>query len=306
MAARVTLPVLVQFPHPGGEHNPGKATRMPWNTGEHRRKFLQSRGRYLGADGALTDARLSFWGEWEPPSYVVKRWPAEDDDLPRFLHTPVWERPRFDGPRQNTDPWVFGDCFRYSNCKQPGRAALQNLAPGSVILFGSAKEPHSKRARFLLDTVFVVGEERQRYSPADPPHTDEIFRICTAESLATSGDGNACGNVTSCEATNASFTLYQGATYENPIDGMYSFVPCRRVDRGDFRFARPELRLPAGIVNPRSAQSPKGADKPLPRCQIRNFWMKVRDQINRAGCLEGVYFPSPPEDQGRPRRAWFG
>ena len=306
MTAQPALAALVQFPHPGGEHNPGEARRQPWNTGDHRRKFLQGPGRYLGTDGALVEAALAFWGEWEAPSYVVKSWSAEEDDLPRFLHAPVWERPRFNGPRQNTDPWVFGDCFRYSNCKQLSQPALQNLAPGSVILFGSSKDPRSNRTRFLLDTVFVVGEERQRYRPADPPATDEVFRVCTVESLATDSDGNMCGSVKPCGATNSWFTLYNGATNENPIDGMYCFVPCRRVDREDFRFDRPKLSLPVEIVNPRSAQSPKGADRPLPRWQIRNFWMNVRDHIRAAGCLEGVHFSTPPEDHGEPRGAWFG
>jgi hypothetical protein len=45
--------VVVQFPHPGREHDPGDATVMLWNTKDHGRKFLRSTGRYLDAHGAL-------------------------------------------------------------------------------------------------------------------------------------------------------------------------------------------------------------------------------------------------------------
>src|SRR5580693_6118260 len=86
------IPVFVHFPHPGDEHNPGNVRRQPWNTGNHRRKFLRSDGRYVAEDGSLYDASLVFWGEWEAPSYIVDCWLPEGR-LPRFLHEPVWERP---------------------------------------------------------------------------------------------------------------------------------------------------------------------------------------------------------------------
>src|SRR5215208_6675285 len=60
-------PVFVHFPHPGSEHNPGRAERQTWNTNpKHRRKFLRGPGRYVGPEGALADALLAFWAEWEP------------------------------------------------------------------------------------------------------------------------------------------------------------------------------------------------------------------------------------------------
>jgi hypothetical protein len=129
--------VFVHFPHPGTEHNPGRISRQPWNTNlKHRRKFLRSPGRYVAPGGSLAEAPLAFWAEWEAPSYVIQRWP-EEGALPRFLQEPRWERPTIKGFRQNTDPWVFGDCFHYSNCYQLNQSGLRNLAAGSVILFGS-------------------------------------------------------------------------------------------------------------------------------------------------------------------------
>lgn len=290
-------PVFVHFPHPGAEHYPGRMSRQPWNTNrKHRRKFLRSPGQYVATAGSLAEAPLAFWAEWEAPSYVIRRW-LEGDHFPRFLQEPRWERPRIKGFRQNTDPWVFCDCFRYSNCHQLNQRGLQNLAPGSVILFGSTLGLASGAGpRFVLDTLFVVAEQRQRFTPADPPDTDEAFRVSTTESLATSDNTNSCGTSNTCGGASVCFTLYHGATHEAPINGIYSFVPCRRADREDFRFARPALSLPVEIVNPRSWRSPKGAGRPLPPRQIRDLWTIVRDQIIGAGCLEGVHFSTPPED----------
>jgi hypothetical protein len=59
---------VVQFPHPGGEHDPGNQLRQPWNTGKHRRKFLCAPGHYVSDDASIASAALVFWGEWESPS----------------------------------------------------------------------------------------------------------------------------------------------------------------------------------------------------------------------------------------------
>jgi hypothetical protein len=183
-------PVIVHFPHPGTEHNATRMSRQPWNTNKkHRRKFLCSVGRHVDSNERLVEELLAFWGEWEAPSYVRKHWP-KDGELPQFLQEPVWERPTVARFRQNTDPWVFGDSFRYSNCKQAKQKKLQRLPSDSVILFGS-KRPG--KFEFALDTVFVVGERPQKFSPANPPNTDEAFRICTIESLASGGGENTCG-----------------------------------------------------------------------------------------------------------------
>jgi hypothetical protein len=175
-------------------------------------------------DESVSQSDLVFWGEWEAPSYVIKRW-EQKDPLPRFLHRPVWERPATKGPRQNTDPWVFGDSFRFSNCRQltPQRnpSALQKLTPGSMVLFGS-----TIGGEFIIDTVFVV-KDFCPFSPGKPPETDEAFRVCTVESLITTGNAAA-----------DPFTLYRGATYEAPVNGMYSFVPCRRANADKARLSR--------------------------------------------------------------------
>ena len=55
------------------------------------------------------------------------------------------------GGLHNTDPFIFGDRFLYSNCKQATSTRLRSLGRGSVIAFGS----HTAR-RWVLDTVMVV------------------------------------------------------------------------------------------------------------------------------------------------------
>jgi hypothetical protein len=261
MTGSSTAPVFVQFPHPGKEHNPGKVRRQSWNRCDHRRKFLTSNGRYTTGDGSIDCAALVFWGEWEAPSYVKAGWP-KNGSLPRFLHAPVWEHPKDTDFRQNTDPWVFGDCFRYSNCHQLNQSSLRTLAPGSVVLFGSS----SRRDRiFAIDTVFVVGTNAALFSPGEPPVTEEAFRVSTLDSLVTSGNAQDI------------FVLYRGATYENQISGMYSFVPCRRADCTEPRFARPPISLPADYINPSSTQSPSNAGKGRSISDVRAQWESVRD-----------------------------
>ena len=269
---------VVQFPHPGAERILRDGSWMPWNTGRHGRKFLRSAGRSVDPQGRARDvASLFFWGEWEAPSRIVSRWRREGQ-LPRALHVPVWERPPTLNYRLNTDPWVFGETFRYSNCKQltsyKNPSALQALTPGSVILFGSTLD-----GEFVLDTVFVV-KEAECYVPRHPPETDEAFRVCTIESLTTDDSGEY------------RFTLYRGATFDKPIGGMYSYVPCRDAARPDARFARPAVFLP-GDINPASTQSPSGAKRPRTIEQAFQQWDSVREQVVGAKCELGVSFETP-------------
>lgn len=257
---------FVQFPHPGGEHHP-PIDDMPWNVSDHRRKFLVAPGRYLGDDDRVADGDLAFWGEWEPPSRIERRWPA-DGRLPRAMHRPYWSGPATDGVRQNTDPWVWGDRMLYSNCKQiigPQRrpTSMQELTPGSVICFGSTID-----GDFCVDTVLVVASA-EPWVPADAEdlRIDDAFKICTGQSLTT----------TSRDA-HLRLTLYRGATVDDPVEGMFSFVPARRADEVDPRFCRPSVRVP-GRINPASWQSTWGSKRPLPVNAIRDAWGSIREQV---------------------------
>lgn len=272
--------VFVQFPHPGGEHVPA-GDEMAWNLGAHRRKFLLARGRYLGADGQPYRGQVTMWGEWEPPSRVVRRWPA-DGRLPRVLHRPYWSDPGRTGPRQNTDPWVWGPTMVYSNCKQitgpqRRRTAMQGLARGSVICFGSTID-----GEFCLDTLMVIaGAQPWVPAEADQLDVDEAFKICTGGSVASTRDD-----------AHLNLTLYRGAAASRPVDGMFSFVPARPAHQNGARFARPAIRLP-GLINASNRQSTWGSRRPLPAATVREAWDSVRDQVLASGAVLAVELDTP-------------
>jgi hypothetical protein len=203
----------------------------------------------------------------------VKKW-SIDRVLPRFLQEPFWEYPKSEQPRQNTDPWVFGNCFRYSNCKQLAQVGLRKLHPGSVIFFGSTIS-----GKFVLDTVFVVAKSRP-FTPRNPPNVDEAFRVCTIDSLIT------------MDAADDNFTLYDAATLEKPLNGMFSFVPCRRANADNYRFARPVLNLPPSYKVTNTRQ-PYGAKSLLAMEQVFQLWEDARRQVLGAACLLGTQFRTP-------------
>src|SRR5689334_11311120 len=119
---------------------------MPWNNGEHGRKFLKGTGTYV-REGFPYTGSFVFWGEWEPPSFAA-RLSESSDGLPGWVHEPVWKEPARRKLLQNTDPLVFGDRFLYSNCRQTHVSSLRNLAPGSLVVFGS-----KLARRWVVDTV---------------------------------------------------------------------------------------------------------------------------------------------------------
>lgn len=272
---------FVQFPHPGGEHHP-PIDDMPWNVTNHRRKFLVAHGRHLDVHDRVGEGDLAFWGEWEPPSRIERRWPAEGR-LPRALHRPYWSRPAADGFRQNTDPWVWGERMVYSNCKQvtgPQRrpTSMQDLTPGSVICFGS-----TIAGDFCVDTVLVVASV-EPWVPADADglSIDNAFKVCTGQALATAPSDARMG-----------LSLYRGATIDDPVEGMFSFVPARRADQGDPRFNRPSVRLP-GRINPASRQSTWGSKRPLSCDAIRSAWDSIREQVLAHDLMLGTQIRIPP------------
>ena len=151
---------LVQFIHPGTECTPKReADFIPWNHGDHRRKFLCNPGWYMEGERQESD-ELTFWGEWEPQSRITRiDNPIEDKCLPHVIHRPLLDlnEPVNDAKgrcRQNTDPFVFHERFLYRCCHQittTGQTQLAHLLPGSIVLFGSCVND-----LFAIDTVFVV------------------------------------------------------------------------------------------------------------------------------------------------------
>lgn len=157
-------------------------------------------------DGDDIDGILSFWGEWEPQSQFRQL----DNGPPWYAHTPFIVEGSTG--KHNTDPFVCGATFWFTNCKQLTRPFLRGLSPGSLILFGT----ECKRfQRFALDTVFVVGG---RFTPDQYAERPAIFpkqlRLATLDHCSV--------------AYKPDLVFYRGRT---PAAGRpFSFVPCRRVE----------------------------------------------------------------------------
>ncbi len=284
------MPSIVQFTHPGGEHGPDSASRnyKSWNTGLHKRKFLECEGSYINR-GYLKHGLLRFWGEWEPPSEVQELSRNPEPGHPRWLHKPVMpvEIPISDGRTyQNTDPFVFGDRFRYFVCKQyirkTGRVTqMARLDRGSVILFGSTKGRSRAESTFLLDTVFVVSDYID-YDPANGKlllecderipdyYKDIVYRIAFPQK------------------TNVSLPMrcYLGATFDSPFQGMYSYVPSQSEREGiSTGFPRVQLKdmlILTNNLNSKPKRTVLGIE------EIAEYWSSILRFTQEQKCLPGV------------------
>ena len=142
----------------------------------------------------------------------------------------------------------------------------------------------------MLDTVLVVGGIDGTFVPAAGPGdfpVDAAFDECTLRSLAGYAPHIA----------GSDYTLFRGATIDDPVDGMISFAPCLPHGDPHMRFARPAIDLP-GIVNPASTQSPSGAKQMRPLGEVVDTWRRVADQVRQAGLELGVHFATPPRQDG--------
>lgn len=267
---------FVQFPHPGGEHRP-KGRVMEWNRGPHARKFLKATGEYV-LDGQLKAGPLVFWGEWEPQSRVMRTFANGGPGYPRWLHEPYWEVPRHRLHLQNTDPLVFGDSFLYSNCRQARNRKLRELAPGSLVVFGSKHQ-----REFVIDTVLVVGDEAEDFIGASASEVagDDWVRSVVFDPLGMSP-----------KAAHQQFRLYRGRTYAKAPPGPFSFVPCRPYSDADAGFPRPALRLPGGRINANLTRGAKATSASA--AETRLLWEEIVDQVEEAGLALGVRLDPPP------------
>ena len=113
---------FVQFSHPGREHEPEPGGGKGWNTypDMHARKFMEFQGKWIEEGGGVRSGSLRAWGEWEAESDLICELnrPCQDSLSPRYLWRPYYI-PKDNYERlHNTDPFIFGERFLYSNCKQ--------------------------------------------------------------------------------------------------------------------------------------------------------------------------------------------
>jgi hypothetical protein len=238
----------VKFLHPGHEtpdiyfNNDNCLWKFKPTTSEdqvHSRKFLLSEGRYIkNPKGRLLNGEIGFWGEYEASSKVETN-PfynnfsnSRENNFPRYFHRPIKpsSTPKSPGIHyENTDPCVFGENFFYAVCQQhnPKAKFLRNLNKGDVIVFGSCFSP-KKDKEFVIDTVFVV-DEKEKYSPKDASKlgnkVPDWYYHLTLNLITDTKE----------------YILFKGATYQKPVDGMFSFFPCILKEEYPQGFVRPSI-----------------------------------------------------------------
>jgi hypothetical protein len=151
----------VQLNHPGGQKpfklgsgykKIGSNIIREWNNDNvHYRKFIQQNGYFVNglSDLKPIQAELFFWGEWEGNSFFNPFNSPDNRILPNGLHRPFHST--VIRGKQNTDPYVFGEDFKYCVCKQKGQ--LTRLVLDDLILFGTVLPSINK---FYIDTVFII------------------------------------------------------------------------------------------------------------------------------------------------------
>ena len=288
-------PKVVQFFHSGSEFPQKKIDEThkhkPWSVNSHTRNFIKCKGEYVDKSGRKKQGTLVFWGEWEAEADVVEFYELAGL-LPKRLISPTHKQKYPSGYSScvnktgcrkkeiplNTDPFVFGECFRYSNCQQLSRKnVLQKISPNSIILFGS-----HKGNVFLLDTVFVAD--------------DNSIRFSKKETLKSIRDFNAYKKIVldytlPLDNPGASLVYYEGKTYQKK--GMFSFSPAKIYGPG-CRFERIALdekmmkMIVGKAVNMKKTQGIRTID-----ADVEKTWKLIRDFVLEKGCVLGVRFDLP-------------
>lgn len=336
---------FVQFPHPGKEHGlpADKARRVKSGTRNvvkewsllnyHKRKFMMAKGVAVDANhNVLSASNLYFWGEWEPMSYVTDHFPDGDGvRLPKFLHEPVLILGKDGKPHdkkkkesddekvggcQNTDPFVFGDNFLYSYCRQYIRynkvedkkrdktkpekdvpTKLQHLQKGSIIVFGSTIGPRSANPMFVVDTVFVVGD-MQPYRPINA-RADLSSYFASKTFLSDYMEIMQFPKILEKPVDGEWFSCYKGRTFADCPEGPFSFVPCKTelpvVNDQRMGFERPVIPLKEldlrykgeDLIKPMSYRN-FSAYEILPQ-DAPQLWNRVKEIILSQGFSLGVH-----------------
>jgi hypothetical protein len=275
---------VVQFTHPGAEYVPLKRRADPnvtwsddtrqtgirgWNhLKSHKRKFMEAEGTVVLPNGTVkTDEKFTFWGEWE--AHSTFRLTGKTAKLePKLIHKPFFD-PEYNGAGgHNTDPYVFGEAFWFTNCKQGSNNFLRNLSEGSLIIFGTEVADG-----FLLDTVFVVGGYIRT------PIYDDVIEAASEPLKATNF---LHGDI--AHRPNGALTFYRGAMHPDPR--MFCFTPCKVFEDGkpviherlkidDWRSF--QLQKPGARTVCTSLMQDRFVEGELPLNDVEQYWQKLVD-----------------------------
>jgi len=315
---KFTQPIVIQFIHPSSEDLKKENGIKPWNTGKHKRNFIVSAGKVVSSlEGRLQKSRqISFWGEWEPEAKIRETYNKKSPYPCRSIE-PLFPKggkltrstsscgksscnSKCGGAGYiNTDPFVFGNNFKYSNCRQytnkgKSKTILQNLPSGSIILFGSCIKQNKKDV-FVLDTVFVV-QESIKYIPKEHSelHSNlkndyELFKAVTLDSLNKGKDAGK------------KFTLYLGRSFNNRNRKNFSFVPCDKNGKSFAKVALTKKDMPELNMRLQTFKVLKKSKNNYLNPQ--EVWEKMAGVVLDKGLSLGVHFdnvsPSPQANNKR-------
>lgn len=278
----------VQFMHPGSQ-KPFKLNKgyrkindtviREWNNDKnHYRKFILNDGCYLDNlnDTQPKQSDLYFWGEWEGNSVFDPLKNKETRIMPNGVHFPYHSTEN--RGHQNTDPFVYGDCFKYCVCKQIG--GMLNLPANSVILFGTTFPSLNK---FYIDTVFVVKdfEHSSQVIKNNGVNYTKTYHETTLEQL----DCYLSQKVKPSENR-----IYRSQTWwEN--QQFFSFVPCK-TNMGNNGFERLYLNLDDDVFH--LSKNPTGKSF-LNECLLSpvELWQKIVEIAISQGFKLAIKFAEP-------------
>ena len=256
---------------------------------------MQFPGSWTDDAGTTRSGELWAWGEWEAESALLCEFDqAGDRRNPRRLWRPCYE-PRSDYRElHNTDPFIFGERFIYSNCRQPRgprRSGLMHIARGSVVVFGS---PLQREQEWIVDTVLVVKDSRP-YHAANMREDLSDLRL-PGTFLDVTG-----GPIMQNERPDLPLRLYVGATPDDPVGEMFSFFPATPADDGQ-AFRRPHVKLPSGYFRPTQSRGPMGHALGGPDLNPQTLlwlWRCLVEQVRDAGLVLGTYAELPESCRAR-------
>ena len=294
---------IVEFTHPGREYIPlsrkrddnvlfTKSDRSEgirfWNQlSSHKRKFIKIKSSYIDSlnDKHLKKSQITFWGEWEAQSKFKKTPNTSDKDLPFYIHIPCLDESEILLSAHNTDPFVFGENFWYTNCKQWRNKFLRKLSNYSIILFGT------ERANgFNLDTVFVVKESFSQ---------NEVLNI-SKDLPKQLKDTNLMVNDLMIDEDKDFNRFYKGVNFYDNKE-FFSYVPCKPYNSLSESHGRPiiswedfKLQKPGARTVCTPILKDKYVENSLPIEEAKNYWEKITNECIKQGFSLGFDLELPP------------
>ena len=262
-----------------------------WNNlDHHKRKFIFAKNAIYvdNLESKPKEGDITFWGEWEPHSnFRVISSHTKDFHGPRMMHYPFFDDDYDGNKRHTTDPYIFGDNFWYTHCKQSPKKPNQNLktlGANSIIIMGSERNEDKK---FLVDTIFVI---KKRFSQKEMnKNYKELPSLLVKSNLYMDKSHDLLFN-----KKNSDFGFYKGKSYKD--NDIFSFVPAKVFNKNDIGHERLEIdtydkfynfqRAGAGSVNKCVMKSSSIGD-------IDAYWMSLVEEAFNQGFVLGVRIPEP-------------